>query len=236
MNSAKKSQKPTESPIAQSLDKIMETMPDEVADLQLVPEQESPCRSSESEKLREKLLKGHFPLRHVDALDSMWGESLEKADQLWERVQQKDCLLILCGDRGKGKTQVATYWAAKLAKPVSGHCGLYFKAHDLLETIREKYSSDHNTSKAASALLKRLEKTAYLVIDEHSELAGTEWEQRTLTTIIDKRYDGLKRTIINTNSNPAKVAEEVGRSVFSRAQEVGGIVSFDWASYRGRKQ
>ena len=138
----------------------------------------------------------------------------------------KDVMLILCGDRGPGKTQIATYWASKVNSP------RYFRAHDLMEAIRGKFSSLKELENESFQTLNKAKRCCFLVLDEFSELAGTEYERKTLTNLIDYRYGEKLTTIIITNANPEQAPDEVGRSIWSRAEEVGGIVECNWGSYR----
>jgi DNA replication protein DnaC len=134
--------------------------------------------------------------------------------------------MILCGDRGPGKTQIATYWGLLFQFP------RYYKAHGLISTIRGQFSDDPDIRAEASKTLNSAKVCQYLVIDEFSELAGSDYEKRELTHLIDCRYDALKTTVIVTNQPKDKIGQEVGRSIVSRASEVGGVVHCDWPSYR----
>lgn len=167
-------------------------------------------------------------MRHIIALNGMHGPGLTKAQELAPKIRDGDAFLVLCGDNGPGKTQIATWWAAYAVR----RGRRYFKAHDLMEAIRLQYSEDRKAQAGARDTLKKAREIDYLVIDEFSELAGSDWERRTLTNILDHRYDGMLTTIVVTNHKPADAAEAVGRSVWSRAQETGGIVECDWPSYR----
>lgn len=175
-----------------------------------------------------------YPKRHIQHIRSMHGEGLAKAKSLQERIKNGDCLLVLCGDRGPGKTQIATYWAHK--RVISNkHPGQYLKAHDLIEAIKSSFDGDAKMKAEAKELLRKVKRTGFLVLDEFSELQGTDWELRTLTNIIDHRYDNMLTTIIITNMKPAEAGKALGRSIWSRAEETGGIVECNWPSYRGRE-
>ena len=181
------------------------------------------------------LKKWGFPARHISNLTKMHGPGLDKANQLEEIVISGDCLLILCGDRGPGKTQIATRWA-DIAATKHDKASRYHKVHDLLSIIKSQFGdSDRKKKEEAAELLERAKKVSILVLDEWSELAGTDWEQRTLTNLIDHRYDNLLTTIIITNHKPSEAAASVGRSIWSRAEETGGVVVCDWESYRKQK-
>ena len=98
--------------------------------------------------------------------------------------------------------------------------------------IRQQFDDDKQLKGAAREVLEKAKRTTLLVLDEWSELAGTEWEKRTMTSLIDHRYDNMLATVIITNHGPEAAAEAVGRSIWSRAQETGGVVVCNWESYR----
>ena len=158
----------------------------------------------------------------------MTGTGFQKAKEL-ESQAINGSMLVLCGDRGRGKTQMATLWATNFFN------SRYFRAHDLIESIRGKFSDIKENVIEATENLNNAKRCAYLVIDEFSELAGSEFEKRTLTNLIDHRYSEMLSTIIITNSKPEDAASELGRSAWSRLQETGGVILCDWDSYRAKK-
>lgn len=185
-----------------------------------------PC----SDVVKKWLKKWGFPRRHIDALESMSGPGMDKANALSGKVKGGNSLLILCGDRGPGKTQIATFWGFQAGRAEKS--ARYFKTHDLLCLIREQFDDDRQRKAEARETLDKVKSVKLLILDEWSELAGTEWEKRTLTNIIDHRYDNMLSTVIITNHKPTEAAEAVGRSIWSRSEETGGIVVCDWPSYR----
>jgi DNA replication protein DnaC len=167
-----------------------------------------------------------FPKRHVKSLEKMHGPALHRAQELRETVESRDCLLVLCGKRGPGKTQIATFWAQSFKFPA------YFKAHDLIHAIRGEFSQDLKDRKDAKSAIKRAKLRDYLVIDEFSELAGSDYEKRSIVNIIDHRYDQMKATVIVTNTEEKDLAKSLGASIVSRCRESGGVIVCDWPSYR----
>lgn len=149
-------------------------------------------------------------------------------------------LFVLIGPRGTGKTQAAVCAAKNVESRMGKHFGesteartRYATAVDLFMAIKETYGD--NAQRSEKAAVEMFVKPALLIIDEVQERAGTEWEQRLLTAIVDRRYTALKDTILVGNLKPENVQAELGTSICSRAQETGGIYVADWASFRARK-
>ena len=176
--------------------------------------------------MRDHLIKRGFPKRHVSKLCDMKGKGMEKAAEFESKATGSDCMLLLCGDRGPGKTQMATYWASKVKN------SRYFRAHDLMRAIRGEFSDVKQDAIESKQTMENAKSCAFLVLDEYSELAGSEYDKRTLTNLLDHRYGDQKSTIIITNTPINQAPEEVGRSAWSRFEETGGIIHCDWASYR----
>lgn len=209
--------------IASSLDALIAAAPE------VTPEPEKASVFPSSKAMREHLSERGFPQRHINALGGMNGPGLAKAQELEQRATGRDCMLILCGDRGPGKTQIATYWASKIKNT------RYFRAHDLMRAIRGEFSDDKHDAAAAKETMANAKACAFLVLDEYSELAGSEYDKRTLTNLLDHRYGEQRSTVIITNTPIEQAPAEVGRSAWSRFEETGGIVHCNWASYRAGK-
>ena len=206
--------------ILPTLDKLIEAAPD------IAPEQVTASMFPSSEAMRDHLIKRGFPKRHVSKLCDMNGKGMEKAAEFESKATGSDCMLLLCGDRGPGKTQMATYWASKVKN------SRYFRAHDLMRAIRGEFSDVKQDAIESKQTMENAKSCAFLVLDEYSELAGSEYDKRTLTNLLDHRYGDQKSTIIITNTPIKQAPEEVGRSAWSRFEETGGIIHCDWASYR----
>jgi DNA replication protein DnaC len=172
-----------------------------------------------------------YPLRHREHLGMMHGPSLQKANALLSRVKGGDALLLLVGDRGPGKTQMATFWAAK-RRENGQSCGWYRKTTDLIAEIRQTWSDGGKSHGTESDVLAKYRRTPFLVLDEFHERGDSDWESRTLVNIIDHRYDAMLATVLIANMNPAEVRFKINPSIVSRAEETGGLIVCDWESYR----
>jgi len=154
------------------------------------------------------------------------------------------CLIALLGPRGTGKTQLAVEacWTTcqravnefanrtTSEQTVKDAPALYCKALEMFLTIRAGYKQDGPTEKE---LIKLFVKPDLLVIDEIQERGETEWEDRVLVHIIDRRYDDMRDTMLIGNLTEQRLADSAGPSVMSRMRECGRIVVCDWKGFRG---
>lgn len=170
-----------------------------------------------------------WPERHRQKVEEMSGPGLEKAKALMP-VIERGAMLVLFGDRGRGKTQIATWIACNLAQ--KGRTpGYYLKAFDLFVEIKSTWAKGSEQSeKDVSDYYKNV---AYLAVDEAHERGETDWENRTMRNILDHRYDSCLPTIIIGNwQTPEQIRESLGASIADRITETGGLVWCNWESYR----
>lgn len=171
-----------------------------------------------------------FPKRAIADTAAMTGPALVKAKALLPLLRAEDprtkgCILIFLGDRGTGKTVMATFLAGMLGT------GRYVKVADLFRAVRSTFASDSKISEAE--VLRNYETADFLVIDEIQERKkDSEWESVLLTNLVDKRYDRFKPTVLIANLKPEAIDEYLGASIVSRANRTGGgIVTCDWPPY-----
>lgn len=153
------------------------------------------------------------------------------AQSFLPRILKGDCLLMLIGDRGPGKTQIATWWAMERLK-TDKFAGWYRKTADLISEIKTTWRDGGKNVGTEDDVLKKYRKTEYLVLDEFHEKGSSDWEARTLINIIDHRYDNMLATVLIANMSEQQVRLEINPSIVSRAEETGGLVICDWPSYR----
>ena len=170
-----------------------------------------------------------IPQRHrlfelKDNKDENW---LANYNLLKEKFEQKG-IIGLYGSRGGGKTQACAVITAMNAS--NGRKGLYSKASKIFLKIRDAQST--------GALMKTFDEFSsphLLIIDAFQIRANTEFEYRTLVSIIDDRYDAMKPTIIVSNDSPKVFLEALGDDISSRMQEGGAMIFFNSTSFRGAK-
>ena len=95
---------------------------------------------------------------------------------------------------------------------------------------RGKYAGQ--VGKSAAAVIASFITPALLIVDELQEAKGSDFESRTLTAIIDGRYDRSVDTLIITNLTADAMGEALGPSIVSRMRETGGAIDCVWPSFR----
>jgi DNA replication protein DnaC len=140
-------------------------------------------------------------------------------------------ILAIVGPRGTGKTQLASclagYSAINLDKSA-----LYVKSMEIFLRLREAMNSPGDSEKAA---LQEFIKPFLLIIDAYEVRSDSDFENRILDHLIDKRYDAMTATIIISNDTSVAFQRQVGPSICDRIAETGGIVELKFESFR-RKQ
>jgi DNA replication protein DnaC len=142
-----------------------------------------------------------------------------------EIINQKG-MLVLIGDRGTGKTRMAAELMRERV-PARMH---YDTAMGIFLRIRQSYAKKGEDTELK--IVESLVTTRLLVIDEIQERSNSEWEDRILTHVMDRRYGETRPTIIIGNLTAQSIAENLGESVVSRIQETGGIVKMTGKSHR----
>lgn len=176
--------------------------------------------------------KSKAPDRHVerktsDLRGAMW---LQKFEELKPKVCGKGVLLAFVGIRGPGKTQMAVelmrHQIVERQRPAE-----FCDAIDIFISLRTTYGEF--ATRNESAAIAEWCRPDLLVIDELQERGNTPWEDRLLAKILNNRYNsGRKDTILIGNMTVEKLKESVGLSIWERLVETGGIILFDWPSFR----
>lgn len=142
-------------------------------------------------------------------------------------------LVLLIGDRGTGKTRMAAEIIRDRLDWMSATSpSIYTTAMGVFLRIRDAYAK--RTPETEGAIVDELSKCRLLVIDEIQERSNSEWEDRIITHIIDRRYSGNLPSIIIGNLLPESMERNLGESVVSRASETGGIIKMTGKSHRIR--
>ena len=170
--------------------------------------------------------KRHRDFRIQDSKSEQWNNHYNKLKEAYSRGG----ISILIGDRGCGKTQAS---ACLIGHSTYGEfkSAIYTKAFDIFLNIRDGFN---NNSKATEVQqVKKYTDAHLLVIDAYEVRGDTEFENRTLDHIIDKRYDMQRPTVIITNDTAQKFGEVLGKSIKDRIKDGGGVLVYEGESMRG---
>lgn len=136
--------------------------------------------------------------------------------------------MALLGGRGTGKTQIGVH--AAIGACCVGRSALYAKAMDFFLDVRATYKSEEASE--ADAIAKFVN-PMLLVMDELQVRGDTDFEDRMLTYMLDKRYDAMRDTILIANLSAEAFEDAMGYSVSDRMVESGGVIECNWGSFRG---
>ena len=141
-------------------------------------------------------------------------------------------VVIILGKRGRGKTRIAAEisrdgnFPNDLSSRDKTSC--YRRATEIICELRAAMIS----RVGETATIRRLSAVGLLVIDEFQERGETEWENRMISTILDRRYADNLPTILIANLEIADLPNKISDSVISRANECGGVVVCDCEYFR----
>jgi len=154
-----------------------------------------------------------------------WTEALAKA----RAVVARGGMAVLLGDRGTGKTQLAVELVRDACREI--HSARYFRSREVGMFLREAYGD--RASMTELQAINGLVSPWLLVIDECQERPDKDWEIRSLTLVLDKRYGSMKPTILIANCTPKQFQDLMGPSVVDRIREDGGVIACNWKGFRG---
>ena len=179
-------------------------------------------------------------------LATPWGA----VDQKLSALSGRGCLMILVGPKGTGKTQIAVNQAcdiiAQVRRGVAGQWteGRYHPAHDvpedtwprytkacaIFEDVRASFQEDQSDSE--KRIMASYRRPSLLIVDEAQERGNTDFEDRTLTRIVDDRYAQMLDTLLIANLRREDLVKNLGTSIISRMHECGEVFECDWPSFR----
>lgn len=166
----------------------------------------------------------HKPFRPDQSDTESWNNAY---NGLKERLRD-GILTAVVGNRGTGKTQLGVCLVGHCAFNLEKTC-LYCKSTDIFLRIRESMRTEGDSEVHA---ISEFIKPFFLVVDAYEVRAETQFENRILDHIIDKRYDSLKSTMIISNDSIETIKKQLGESICDRMRETGGIIQLSYNSFR----
>ena len=185
---------------------------------------------------------GGYPKRHYKALEREYDKSgvpwlyweepaTESLIQARKELRAGDCMLILLGPRGTGKTQAAVEMALDLDCHMNSiDRGVSHMYATLSELFNNEKASWNDSNKASP--IKKAKNADLLVLDEIQEVVASDWERQALTLLVDERYRDMKRTVMIGNLTKDGLNEFFSKSISSRLKETGTIIEMAGKRYR----
>jgi DNA replication protein DnaC len=138
-------------------------------------------------------------------------------------------MLAILGPPGLGKSYLAAA-AVRLACNL-GKSGMYRKTLDFFIDLRGGYGGKNNER----AVLDSYIRPKVLAFDETAERGESDWENRMLGYVLDRRYEEARLTILTSNDKPEQFGKSLGERVMSRLSETGKIIICAWRPIREKK-
>jgi DNA replication protein DnaC len=186
-----------------------------------------PITTAQQEKIDELIRLATPPKRHMGRHSFQGGAWSVAMGQARSKVGS-GCLIALIGQRGTGKTQMAVGLIQDACRRLE--TAKFTSAMEIFLDLKESYRPNSNTSERV--VVERYCKPRFLVIDEIQERAETEWEDRILTHLINRRYNDEKDTVLIGNLTATEFQKSMGLSVVRRLNETGGLIECNWPSYK----
>lgn len=199
--------------------------PEEKAEMERIRQQY--LRDIETARAMSLIAEAQVPIRHSRATIKHEGAWKKNFDGIVKMVAS-GFLVALVGTRGNGKTQMAVELIREFAKRGMG--SRYMTVMQLLMEIKATYRP--NSFASEGSVINALSAVSFLVIDEFAKRGETEWENRVMFELIDRRYRNMKDTLLIANQTQEEFTTAIGPSLASRMTETGGMVKCDWESFR----
>jgi DNA replication protein DnaC len=145
---------------------------------------------------------------------------------------------LIYGGTGVGKTHLAIGLMKKIAE--KGYSCLFYDFRDLLNDIKATYQP--NSSITETEILGRIYYVDVFILDELGAEKTTGWVRDTLMTILNKRYNDQKTTIITTNftdissNDEDSLEERIGSRLRSRLYEMCNTIELTGKDYRKERR
>lgn len=181
-------------------------------------------------EIEDIISKSNIPVRHsIRKIDLYKKDEWTKTFHFLNDKVKDGIFYAFLGNRGGGKTQMGVELLKDYARVMQLN-SLYCTAFDLFLCLRSCFNSKSTFSEIE--VIDRYKKPSFLIIDEIHERSDSEFENRTLTHILDNRYANMKNTIVIGNFQTSELSQRLGASISSRLLETGGVIEFNWESFR----
>lgn len=147
------------------------------------------------------------------------------------RAMELGASFVFCGKPGTGKTHLACAIGNHIMNAF-GNSVSFVTVFEVIQRVKATYGSSEQTE---AQVMRSFAEVDLLILDEVGVQFGTEFEKVIITDIINRRYSDMRPTIIMSNLTSDELSEYLGARVVDRMYEGGGgVLAFDWESYRSK--
>jgi DNA replication protein DnaC len=207
--------------------RIFDALPE--SEKQAIREKEAKAeKDAETERVKQILQSSDCPKRQranreIDR-SGKWGLTEQK---ILSKIGT-GFLICLTGIRGNGKTQLAVEIMRNRAQN-NGH-SQFCSAVAFFLRVKATFSKE--ASENEQDVIEFFAGTPFLVLDEVGQRSESEWENRLLYELLNRRYNAMSDTLLISNQDIESLEKSLGPSLISRMKETGGIIECDWGSFR----
>ena len=173
-------------------------------------------------------------LGEFESQNNEWDADLAKA----ENAISRNGIIIIIGKRDAGKTRIAAEIsrAGNFPNDIKGKSktSVYRRATEIFVDLKDSFRSSE--CKSEVEVIRYLSSAGLLVIDEFQERSESKWENRIITTIIDRRYSDNLPTILIANIELAEMGAKISDSIISRVNESGGVIECRAKNFRANQK
>lgn len=145
-------------------------------------------------------------------------------------VQQPDFSMLIIGAFGCGKTHLAVSIMRELFIENKAYLMLFKNVPELLLDIRESFRSNDKDN-TEGIIIDKYTNANILVLDDMGAEKTSEYSITTLYTLINKRYNDMKPTIVTTNLTIEQIEKQIHPRIASRFAEYK-VMKINMPDYR----
>lgn len=136
-------------------------------------------------------------------------------------------VVILCGDRGTGKTTMA----CELVRMVI--CRELFYA--TYSTLEDYLVGIQKRDPDWEHIVGWYHDPRVIVLDEVGKSTDGSWTEQKLFALVNRRFNDNKHTILCSAAAPDDLAGVLSPSILDRSNEGGAVIHLNWPSFRSAK-